>query len=248
MTEVPPFDRVSGTSHSALATSTPHAGAVSVPKPRVCCARGSSQGTQRGCQSTRGEYTSWLSDTRRCQVYLQTRPYWFRCQAAHPQRREHGRPNAWRSPCMELDWVIRSGQASKDVFLSVSPRRPSTPPGRLSGNTMSPSRSPCAPPPPSLHSSPGSLFSSTTSSRKAGPFLPPRPACMRPFLMLTSEPLRSFERWASSRRSMILSSPVRARCGGRRRMLVVSLDCCELMPRAQPLHAASSTERRGGFD
>src|SRR3569833_1933849 len=114
---------------------------------------------------------------------------------------------------------------------------------------MSRSRSPCVPSPAGLHSSPRSLFSSTTSSRKAAPFLPPRPACMRLFRMLTSEPLLSFEQWGSSRRSMIPSSPVGARCGGRHGMPDVSLDRWELMPRARLLRAASSTSTglRGGF-
>ena len=224
MTEPLHFDQACGTSASALATSTPLGGAATVPRPHACYVHDSSQVMQHGCPSTRGESTTSLSGTRRYRVSSQVKQCWFRCQAAPRQRTGRGRPNVWRSCCMGLDWAARYGLASSDVYLSASRRLPSTPIVQPSGNTTIPSRCPRIPSQRGFRSSPLSLFSWTTSSPKAAPFLPPPPACTRPFLTLTSGPSRSFGRWGLSRRPMILSIPVRARCGGPVRMLAVSLD------------------------
>ncbi len=96
------FGRACGTSPSAPATSTPHAGVVTAQKQRAYYAHDSSQVTPHGCRCTRDASTTWLSSTQLCRVYSQARRCWFRCQAVHPQRAGHGPLNAWRSRCMEL--------------------------------------------------------------------------------------------------------------------------------------------------
>jgi len=227
MTEALLFGLACGTSHSALATSTRHAGADTVPKPRGCYVPDSSQVTSPGCQSTRGWSTTWLSDIQCCQVYSRAKPYWFQCPAARRQCTERGRPSVWRWRCMELDWVAQFGQVSSGASRFESPLRLSTPIVQLSANTMRLLQSPGIPAPCGFRSSPRSLFSSTTSSPKAVRSSPPLSACTKPSLTLTSGRLLSFERWGSSRRSMTISIPVRARCDGLRRMRAVSRDSGE---------------------
>ena len=205
------FGLVCGTFHSVLATSTRHAGADTVQKQPAYCARDSSQVTSPGCQSTRGWSTTWLSDIQCCQVCSRAKPYWFQCPAARRQCTEPGRPSVWRWRCMELDWVVRFGQVSSGASRFESPLRRSTPIVQLSANTMHLLQSPGIPAPWSFRSSPRSLFSSTTSSPKAVRSSPPLSAYTKPSLTLTSGRLLSFERWVSSRRSMTISIPVRAR-------------------------------------